>query len=200
VTGAKLRRGIRIVCQGQHHAGRDDTPITHDGRAIVERGVRVEEVDQQLPCQQAVNGHAALDEVLQSGLALQDDERAVAVAGKLRGRLDQFADRAFGLITGARAELRQPGTGLPELLQRAPDLRLENDRERNEEHWPGLLQHPVECGELEGGAEDEGQRQQEHDAPDELGSPGALCKPEKPIDDDRDDQDVEDVSGIAELG
>jgi hypothetical protein len=51
------------------------------------------------------------------------------MAGKLRGGLDEFADRALGLIARAWAELWQPGTGLPELFQRAPDLRLENDRE-----------------------------------------------------------------------
>ena len=46
VAGAKLRCGIGVVRQGQDHAGGHDSPITHDGRAIVQGGVRVEEVDQ----------------------------------------------------------------------------------------------------------------------------------------------------------
>ena len=121
------------------------------------------------------------------------------MAGKLRGGLHEFADRALGLVTRAGTELWQPGAGLPELFQRATDFRLEDDRKRNEEHGPGLLQDPVEGRKLEGGAEDKGQCQQEHDAPDELRGASTLRKPEKPINDDRDDQDVEDVPGVAEL-
>jgi hypothetical protein len=124
-----LRGRGRVVREGQDHAGGDDAPIAHDRRAIVQRRVGVEEVDQELSRQQSVDRDPPLDIILKPGFPLEHDQRPIPVPSKLRGRFYQLVDRASGHFVPAGEKLRKPGAGLPELLEGAPDLRLKNDRQ-----------------------------------------------------------------------
>ena len=195
----ELGGGGGVVREGEDDAGGDDAPVPDDRGAIMERRVRIEEIDQQLARQETVDRYTTFDIILQSRLALEDDQRAVAMPGELRGGLDQFVDGTGRGIVGARPQLGEPEPGLAELLQGAANLGLEDDGERDQQHGPGLAEDPVERGQLQGGADQEDNREQGDDAADQLGGARPLSDPQQPVDDERNHQDVDDVPGVLEL-
>ena len=93
-------------------------------------GVRGEKiVRMQVGRHVAVDHHAALGDLLETGLALEHDERPVAVGGQVGGGLgDLVGDVPDGPRIGRR---QQPGEGAdpPDAIERAADLGLEDDDE-----------------------------------------------------------------------
>ena len=74
-----------VSASGSRRAGGQDRLAADDDRAVVERGARREDRAQQVGRDVAVDHHPGLGDLLEAGLALEDDERAVAVRGQVRG-------------------------------------------------------------------------------------------------------------------
>ena len=76
-----------LVRKGEFAGGGDHARPADNGCHVVEGRVGKEDALEQLGGDARIDGHARLDDVLQAGLALEDDEGAVTLAGHARGGL-----------------------------------------------------------------------------------------------------------------
>ena len=119
----------RRLGQRQQRPGRDDPVVADDHRAVVERRLRGEDRAQQVGRHVAVDHHAGLGHLLEPGLALEHDERALAVGRQLGRRAGDLGRDVDG---GARLGRRQEPAERPDppdALERAAQLGLEDDDE-----------------------------------------------------------------------
>ena len=140
VAGAHILAQIQIVGKGQHAARRLDAAVFDDGSTVMQRCTLVEDGAQHLQIDRAVHRRAGADDLGKVGAALQHDERAglglrKAFSGVADGD-DGTAPCALeaGVIVAALdvKQLRGPLVGLAHPLQGAPDLRLEQDDQRQQ--------------------------------------------------------------------
>ena len=161
-------------------------------RPVVQRGAAVEDRDQQLRAQVGVERHSGLGrEVLEAGVALDDDEGPVPGTRKQPGRPAHLPGHALRQRDLARHEESVQRAKAANLLESAPQLGLEDDHDREQAHHRAGLQKRGEELEIEGlrGQVDEVQDRQTDDDPHR---PRAADEDEEPVDDDRDQQDVDD--------
>src|SRR5437773_6103700 len=187
-------RQFGVDGQGEE-AGRGRRPVAlDDHRAVVERGLGVEDVDQQVVGQEGVEGDAGLDVAPEAHVALDHDDRPRARGGEGGGREHHLVDHLFLALAGEGPEerrLAQAGQHLPDLgLEDHDDAEHQEGQERAEEPVHGLQVReqgrPVEHHQHE--------RSQRH-----LHRVGPAQEQEKLVDDEGDEQDVEDVPP-GELG
>ena len=96
---AELRRERAILRQRQQAAGRDQALAAHDGRAVVQRRVRDEDVQEEVRRDEAVNLDARRADVVEAHVALDDNERARLIGGHDLDRLGELAhDRLRFLV------------------------------------------------------------------------------------------------------
>src|SRR3972149_5995799 len=89
-------------------------------RAGVERGIDVEDLQQELGAQHGVHADARLEVFLQLVLALDDDQGPMPVVGQALGCAADRVDRALDLGVGL-CQVEQ-GAGAPEAFEGAADL------------------------------------------------------------------------------
>ena len=121
-----------VSASGSSGAGGEDRLAADDHRAVVERGPRREDRPEQVGRDVAVDHHPGLGDLLEPGLALEHDQRAVAFGGQLGGRpRDLVGDVIDGALLGRRqqpAERADPA----DPLEGPAELRLEDDDEREQ--------------------------------------------------------------------
>jgi hypothetical protein len=181
----------RSLGQRQERSGRDDPTVADDHRAIVERRAGREDRAEQVGRDVAVDHHAGLGDLLETGLALEDDEGALADGGQLGRRA-----RDLGRHMGDRTRLRgrqEPSerTDPTDALEGASQLRLEDDHEGEQaDDCAGLEdlgeQPQVEC-DRKGIDEDE-----DADADHQADRARPADEAEQPVDEERGDSDVDD--------
>src|SRR6266581_2711656 len=83
----------------QQRAGRQDRLVADDDRPVVKRGSGHEDRLEEIHGQIAVDHHPGLGDLLQSGLAFEDDEGAVTITGQQRRRPpDDLANPLSGTL------------------------------------------------------------------------------------------------------
>ena len=122
----------RHLGQRQERAGGEDHLVADDHRAVVERGPRREDRPEQVGRDVGVDHDAGLGDLLEAGVALEDDERAVAVGREQRrGVGDLVGDVLDGALLSRRQEpVERADAADP--LERAAQLGLEDDDEREQ--------------------------------------------------------------------
>jgi len=160
------------------------------GRALP-RGARRtgrEQRHQQLGGDLGVQSRAGLDEVPQAGVALDHHERPLALLAQgLRGA-HHLAQHAVGVAAQERAEVARAS----ELGEHVPQLGLEEDDEGDQPDGLDAVHDPLDRDQVEGA----GEQAHEHDEqqPDvHLPGTRALHQHEQPVEEQRDEEDVEQV-------
>src|ERR1051325_3972002 len=101
----------------------------------MERRVRVEDLQQNLGADDTVDHDARLGVLLKTGLALEHDERALAAFREAAARPGDLVDRALHTLRLVRTQRTvDPTAQSPDALHRAPELRLEDDDQRDRNH------------------------------------------------------------------
>ena len=190
-----VARAVALAVDGrlgkrQHDAGRQDPVAADEHGAVVQRGVRREDRLEQLLREVGVEHDPGLGRILEAGLPLDDDERADPVCRQRRSRARDDGRDALGVGCTRRRHHPAQGADAPDSLQGAPQLRLEDDHERQEaDHGAGL--------------EDRGEQPQverlgdhvhavEQDrADDEPDGAGPLDQAEQPVDQESGEGDIE---------
>src|SRR5581483_4673776 len=123
--------------------------VTDDGGAVVQRRVGEEQGDQDLGGHLAVDAHTGDGDVLQSGLALEDDERPGAPFLEAAGGADHLVDDARDLDAAVVADQRAHPAQAPHLVEGAAQLRLEEDDQRQQDRLRAVGEEPVEHAQVE---------------------------------------------------
>src|SRR5690606_7879436 len=128
VPRAEFPADERVFRQGQIAPGRRDGVPPDDDGAVMERGVRNEQVDQQLRADDGADRRAGFHVVRQPGLPLEHDERPDPLPGHAVDRPDHVRQ----LLRIRVGVIDRPGKQLApaQLFQHPPQFRLENDDER----------------------------------------------------------------------
>ena len=164
--------------------------VADDHRAVVERRLGREDRPEQVGRDVGVDHHAGLGDLLEAGVALEHDQRAVAVGREQRGGVgDLVGDVLDGALLGRREEpVERPDPADP--LERPAQLRLEDDDQREQPDDGARLEdlgqelEPEEAGRGVDG-------EQDGDADDEADGAGPADQAEEPVDEDRGDRDVD---------
>lgn len=188
---AELLADERVFRQRQVAGRSHDLRAADDDRPVVKRRIRREHVDEQLRADARLHLDAGFDQLVQSGMPLEDDQRADAPLGHVLDGLDQLHDALVHLVA---VERRRTGEQLApaELLQRAPQLRLEDDDDRDDAEGEHLVHEPLERIQIEPGADRPGEHQQQ-DALDQLHGARSAYEQDHFIDNVTDDPDIDDV-------
>ena len=146
VPRAEIAAHQRIDRQRQETRRRRDAIALDDDGAVVQRRSRLEDARQQVVGDHRVERNAAFDVVAQADLPLEDDDRARAARGQVRGRDDELLDR-FVRVLGAFevAEERRAA----EVRERAPDVGLEQHDDREHDVAGQVADDPVDRLELQ---------------------------------------------------
>src|SRR5262245_48163576 len=122
VTAAEGTAELGVDGQGKEaRGGRDPVALDHD-RAVVERGARVEDADQEVVGEQGVEGDSGLDVAAQAHLALDHHDRPRVLRGE-RGRGEHDLVDHLLLALGREGEGERR---LAEVGEHLPDLGLEH--------------------------------------------------------------------------
>ncbi len=175
----------------QERAGGDDLFAAHDHRTVVERRLRHEDRDEQVGRQIGVEHDAGLGDLLETGLPFHDDEGAVDLRGKDGRRAGDLGRDMLGRALIGRREQpgERPDTADP--LERPPELRLEDDDEREHaDDRPGLedLAQQRQVEQPRRGVD----RDEDADADHQADRPRPPDQQEQPVDEDGRDADVDD--------
>ena len=187
----------RHLGQRQEGAGGEDRLVADDHRPVVERRPRREDRAEQIGADVGVEHHAGLRDLLEAGLALEHDQRAVAVGRQQRRRPgDLVRDVVDGPLLGRREEpVERPDPADP--LERAAKLRLEDDDEGEQADDGEGLEDLGEEPQVEGAGRGV-DREQDADADHEADRAGPADQAEQPVDQERRDPDV-DQRGQVDL-
>jgi len=179
---------VRIRRQGQDAARGHDLVAADDDGAVVERRIGREQRLDERRVHACVEARAGLHEVSQPLVPLDHDETAVAVRGQALGRAHDLAQHAVLADAQERAEERRT----PELRERVPQLRLEQDDERDEPDGAQVGGDVVHRDEAEE-ARRRGHDHEHEEADEHLRRARALDAHEQAVEQHRHEQDVEDV-------
>src|SRR5579884_214365 len=170
-----------------------------DDRAVVQGRAGEEDGDKYIGAQLAVHAHAGLDDLLEPGGALHDDQGAVAPVGEPLGRRHDLhqgpASTRHWPVELALDEPRSPA----EALQGAPQLGLEDHRDGHDQGRHGRSDDEVQHGKRRERADDGGGDDQDHHAAQQLNGPGALDEPQEEVEEERYQRQVH-RTGDAEMG
>ena len=146
---------------------------------------------QQVGRHVAVDHHAGLGDLLEAGLALEHDQRALAVGGepgRRAGDLGRDVDR--GARFGRRQEPAE-GADPADPLERAAQLGLEDDHEREQADDGAGLQDLGQQAQVEGDRQAVDQ-DEDADTDDQADRARPADELEQPVDQERRDPDVDD--------
>ena len=134
---------VRIVAQRHHAARGRDAAAADDDRAVMQGGIFEKQVAQQLLGQLRVDDGAGLKVFVERRLALEHEQHADALArhdlAGLHGGVDgALLDRGGG-FGGKQVEMQLRA----DPLERAAQLRLEDDDERDRADLKDLVEQPV---------------------------------------------------------
>jgi hypothetical protein len=183
--------------QRKERAGGQDRFVADDDGAVVERRPRGEDRQQQVDADVGVEHHAGLGDLLQARVPLEDDQRAVTLAGEERccpgDLVGDPVDRA--LLRWREEPVERADAADP--LERPAELRLEDDDEGEQADDRQGLEDLGEEAEVEdaGGGVD---REQDTDTDHEADRARAPDQAEQPVDEERGDPDV-DQRGQVDL-
>src|SRR5688572_11881516 len=158
-------------------------------------GVGEEDALQHTRAEFSVEVDAGLDVVFEAGAALDDDDGAVALAGEVR---DGGGDLIEGEVV-LGVDQPSPEAGAASALERAPDLRLEDDNDADDETGQGVAHEEVDHREVEHASEQEDGYEGDHAAADKRHGGGSAEGHEQGVDKDGDDQDVEGGGSIEAM-
>ena len=131
----------RIDGQRQEAGSGRHAIALHDHGAVVERRRRLKDTEQQVVRHDRVERNPALDVVAQPDLPFDGDDGANPLARQHAGRHHEFLDRLLRrLLLREVAEERRP----PEVGERAADVGLEQDDEREHEVTRHVADQPVD--------------------------------------------------------
>ena len=126
----------------------------------------------------AIHRDTGLDHVVERSAHLDGDQCANADFGKALGGLNDDFD-VFALLVDVAEDFQ-----IADLREHAPDLRLENDENRDDEECRDAAEHPAKDGQFEQrGDEREGENERKK-AGDDGGSAGATHEREHVVDGD----------------
>ena len=130
VARAQIAAQILISGQGQHTRGRADTPLTHNGRAVMQRRFWIKNILEQLGRRRCVDRRTSIHNFAELFLPLKHHENARAgPAHRLTGDyslIDCLLDRIF-IDLAARDETLQ--IALAQLLQNAAQFGLKDNKQ-----------------------------------------------------------------------
>src|SRR5213076_88845 len=117
-----------------------DLPAPHDHGAVMQRRARHEDRGEELRGELAVHRNTGLAVVLQTRRPLENDESAVLGLADEKCGSDQLVDDPLELLLAAGCEKPVERTELADLAERASQLRLKDDDERDKGHGEEGLQ------------------------------------------------------------
>ena len=195
VAQAHLPVGEAAGGQGQH-AGRGHQPVlAHDDGSVMQLSMLVEDGQEQFGRRLGVEDDAGVDVLLQAGVLLEDDQRAVPPLGEAQGGILEGDDDRVGLVAAEDAEV---APGQPQLLQRAAQFGLEDDRDGEQQHGQHVVHQPVEGAQVEDLGQDEDEGGQHQQAAQYLHGPRAANQHQHAKDDEGDEQDVDKIDDADE--
>ncbi len=175
--------------EGQERPGGEDRAAAHDDCSVVELGLRHEDGPEEIDRQVSVDHDAALGDFLETGVALQHDERPMTVTGHEGSSSRHLGRHVLGRGVLAREEPRQR-TDPTNPVQCSTQLRLEDDHQGKQANdRPGLqdlgeeaqrqrLRHEVDA-------------KQNADPDHKAHCTSSPDQAEQPVDQERSDPDVE---------
>ena len=163
-TVPKAERAVEVgaLGDGENARGGDDAVVADDDAAVVQRGLWEEKADHEFGRKRAVNLHAALGEALDILPALDGDERAELAVGEVEGHLAHEVERGAALL---RAEEQAVAA---ERREAAPQLGLEDDDQRDDEHFRQALEDRADDGEAEELREHRGREKNDDEADEDV--------------------------------
>ena len=182
----------RRLGQRQERAGRHDPLVADDDGAVMERRARHEDRAEQVGRDIRVDHHPGLGDFLEAGLALEHDQRTVALGRQLGGgprhlRRHELGGPRLGRAT-ATSQTSRHGRSVPAPAA-APAGR--STTRANRPTTAPVLQDLGQQPQLEG----DGQAvddEQDADADDQPDGTGSADQAEQPVDQERRDPDVDD--------
>ena len=138
---AKFARERAVLRQRQKTARRDEPLAANHRRAVMQRRIRNEYVDEEIRGDETVDLYARRADVVESHIALDDEQRPDFICGKNLHRVPNLTNRALRLLI-VKKSARAEEAPLSEVFERAAQFRLEHDRERNKEQRHRFLQQP----------------------------------------------------------
>src|SRR2546422_351637 len=121
----------RAVSPRRRPAGRgEDLAAADDHGAVVQRRARHEDRGEELRGEFSVHRYAGFAVILESGAPLDDDERAVPGLGDEQRRAHELVDDVIDLLLRLLDQQAVQRTELTQLSERATQLRLEHDQQR----------------------------------------------------------------------
>src|SRR5260221_1568003 len=189
VPAAQGARELAVDGEGKE-AGRGGHPIGLDDHGpVVERGLGVEDADQQVVVEDGIEGDAGLDVAPEPHVALDDDDGPGLGGSEGGGGQHHLVDRLFLAPPHHSQEGKRR---LAEMGEHLSDLRLEDDDDPEDQEGEESAEEPVDglqVGEQGGPVEHhQDERAQRH-----LDGMGPSEEQQELVDDEGDEQDVEDV-------
>ncbi len=185
---AQVLRQVRVLRQRQEAPGLGEAVALDQHRAVVNRGGRQEDREEQLARNAGIEADAAVDVGLEVGLALQGDQGADALGGERLRAAHALLQQAILLDRVQKTQQRR----LAHVRQGPAQLGLKEDDDDQHDRAEEVLQHPVHRVEPDpAGGEGDGQQ---HPQPDEhLDGARAAQQHDEVVKDDGHDQDVQPV-------
>ena len=145
---AEFLAQVGVVGERKHASGRLDPSAADDRSAVVQRRFGIENVFQKLRRRFRVEDRAGADLVVETVIALKDDERTGARCGHIHAGKHRLRNGGVGIQCVRRAQ--KPGENRPcaELFQKPADLRLEQYDQREKAHLHGVAENVVHGVEL----------------------------------------------------
>ena len=170
-----------------------------DQRAVVQRGVREEDVDEELDGGDGVDPDPGLDKIRQPDAPLQHDQRADLAGPQDAGRPGDVVDQADPRLAvepvGRQTHERHPAPA--QLLHHPAQLGLEEHQQRERQRERDAPQHPLQRVQLQRLA-DQVRGEQHAEAGDQLHGAGAPHQHQDLEHDQGDHQDIDQIPGPPE--
>ena len=190
MAGAEALGVDRHLREREQGAGGQDRVAADDHGAVVQRGPRREDRAQEVRREVAVDHHAGLGHLLEPGLALDDDEGAMALGRQGGGGARHLVRDVLGDARVDRRQQPRERADPADALKGAAQLGLEDDDEGEQADDGAALQDPRQQDEVERDRQ-EVDDDQDADPDDESDGTGPADQAEEPVDEERGDADVD---------
>src|SRR6202022_2909029 len=173
-----------------------DLVASDDDGTVVERGVREEDRLQEFRGELAIDPDAAIGEVLQPGLLLEDDQGSREALRQLGGGSDHLVDHPVEDLQVIVRHRPADEADAAELVEGSADLRLEEHDDADQDRRGGVTENPGEQMQIEEVRQQADQREQEHPEH-QLDRLGPSNEQEQPGEEERDQADVDQIEDMT---
>ena len=192
VARAEVARQTLIAGKRQHAACSAHPSGTDDHGAVMQRAVLEENVLDQLGRRCCVHSRAGGDDLAETLLALEHDERTGLGPGHIRARGNGCNDHALYHIRVGIRNQHAAEVALADLLEQAAQLRLKNDHNGEYADAERVAQQPRDHGQTQ----EAGKQHDKHQNKNTLGQScgaGILQQLHNTVNDIRHDEDIHHV-------